>query len=362
MANRMTVTRVWGVYFSPTGTTRRIVRAIGAEAAAFFSAAMGKEVWFGTYDFTLPGKRMPDDGGEQAGTGEDTGRSATAERPGHGCADMNQPERSQRQLSVGVPAGERISGYATVPTEGKGGAGKGPMGEESRQLPVFSPGDVVILGVPVYAGRVPNLLLPFLRSIRGRGAWGIPVVLFGNRHFDDALAELKEMMEQGGFIPVAAAAFVGEHSFSSRIAAGRPDGTDMAAARQLGRAAVHKLERMAAAPCGPVIPALSVPGAPETERVYYRPGDAEGNKIDIRKVKPLTRSTCHACGICAAVCPMGAIDAAAPELVKGICIKCCACVRQCPVHAKYFEDPGYLYHVEDLEKKLTGREEPVIFV
>lgn len=38
----------------------------------------------------------------------------------------------------------------------------------------FGPADLVVLGVPVYAGRVPNLLLPYIRDhIHGRrGAGG----------------------------------------------------------------------------------------------------------------------------------------------------------------------------------------------
>ena len=49
----------------------------------------------------------------------------------------------------------------------------------------FCQSDLVVLGTPVYAGRVPNVLLPFLREkVRGRGALAVPVVLFGNRNYD----------------------------------------------------------------------------------------------------------------------------------------------------------------------------------
>ena len=34
---------------------------------------------------------------------------------------------------------------------------------------------------------------------------------------------------------------------------------------------------------------------------------------------------CIQCGLCAGLCPMGSIDPAHPEEVRGICIKCCAC-------------------------------------
>ena len=79
----------------------------------------------------------------------------------------------------------------------------------------FDGADLVVLGTPVYAGRVPNVLLPFLQEkIVGGGALAVPVVLFGNRAYDDALMELRNILAADGLHPVAAAAFVGEHSFS----------------------------------------------------------------------------------------------------------------------------------------------------
>ena len=71
----------------------------------------------------------------------------------------------------------------------------------------FGPEDLVVLGTPVYAGRVPNLLLPFIQeNIHGEGALAVPVVLYGNRNFDDGLMELRNVLGDNGFTPVAAAA------------------------------------------------------------------------------------------------------------------------------------------------------------
>ena len=71
----------------------------------------------------------------------------------------------------------------------------------------FCQSDLVVLGTPVYAGRVPNVLLPFLREkVRGRGALAVPVVLFGNRNYDDALIELRDILQEDGFRCVAAGA------------------------------------------------------------------------------------------------------------------------------------------------------------
>ena len=79
---------------------------------------------------------------------------------------------------------------------------------QARKAPrTFGPGDLVVLGTPVYAGRVPNLLIPFVSSLRGNGALAVPVVCYGNRAYDDALMELKLTLAAGGFTPIAGGAF-----------------------------------------------------------------------------------------------------------------------------------------------------------
>lgn len=212
---------------------------------------------------------------------------------------------------------------------------------------VFTENDLVILGVPVIAGRVPNLLLKYLDTLQGNGALGIPIVLFGNRSYDDALIELRGILDSHGFRTIAAGAFVGEHSFSDTLGKGRPDADDLAEAQAFaGRIAEKLLAGNLAFP-------VAVRG--ETPlRPYYTPRDRDGKGIDIRKVKPKTDGRCIRCGWCASVCPLGSIDSAEPSLVSGVCMKCCKCVKGCPQQAKYFDDPGYLYHKQELEALYGG--------
>ena len=212
--------------------------------------------------------------------------------------------------------------------------------------------DLVIFGTPVYAGRVPNVLLKYLATIQGNGALAVPGVLFGNRNFDDGLIELRDILENTGFHTVAAVAFVGEHSFSKTLAAGRPDADDMKEALAFAGKVAEKVKGL---PEGEAPAPVEVDGVPHPYRGYYQPRDRKGVSIDIRKVKSLVSDACDDCKICADVCPMGSISHENVREYTGICIKCGACIKKCPKQARYYEDEGYLYHQHELEEGYTRR-------
>ena len=54
--------------------------------------------------------------------------------------------------------------------------------------------ELLIVGVPVYMGRVPALINDFLITINGNNAPTICVVVYGNRVYDNALRELKDIL------------------------------------------------------------------------------------------------------------------------------------------------------------------------
>lgn len=212
----------------------------------------------------------------------------------------------------------------------------------------FKENDVVIIGVPVYAGRVPEFLSEyFSEKIHGNNAYAVLIVVYGNRAYDDALLELKDIFEGRGFIGIAGGAFVGEHSYTEKIATGRPDDSDLNIAYKFGMDINEKINSIDRFP-----QKLTVKGNyPYRKGMVYEPV-----MID-------TDESCINCGICSMHCPMGAIDKYDNKSIDIFkCIRCCSCIKRCPVNAKDINyDPHKKFLIEFISKYSTVRQEPELF-
>ncbi len=217
----------------------------------------------------------------------------------------------------------------------------------------FSGGDIVVVGVPVIAGRVPNVLLKFLNTIKGNGATAVAIVMYGNRNYDDALKELWDILKKNGFNVASGCAFIGEHSFSETLAKNRPDEEDLRTADDFAAKIADMINNTS-----DILVTNDNEVKEKIYRDYYKPRDREGNLVDFRKITPKTGDSCTDCKICAKVCPMGSIDYEDVTTLNGICIKCCACIKKCPVHAKYFDDENFITHKRELEEEYEARKLP----
>ncbi|NDV21316.1 EFR1 family ferrodoxin [Desulfovibrio sp. JC022] len=200
--------------------------------------------------------------------------------------------------------------------------------------------ELLVIGVPVYMGRVPGLLQGWFGKIKTHGNPVVCVVVYGNRVYDDALLELKNIMQQQGAVPVACAAYIGEHSFSNEeipTAQDRPDPSDLKHAEMFGIDIREKLDSIAE---------LSETNVPDVPGEFPYRGITELWNVDFIAVS----DTCVQCGLCVDICPTGAIDdedSAAIDQVK--CITCCACLKKCPQQARTMKDSP----VKDARKRLN---------
>ncbi len=209
-------------------------------------------------------------------------------------------------------------------------------------MPSFSNNDMVLIGMPVYAGRLPALAVKRFKRLRGNGVSVAAVTVYGNRHYDDALRELYDLCREHGFRPVAAGAFIGEHSFSTSelpLSKGRPDQADLDKAEAFGR-------RIGTAELLPD----QVPGNFPYKPMPPLTGSATSVNTDV----------CTKCGKCIEGCPTQGITMTenTAQADPDNCIWCLACLRFCPANARTLTHEKVKASAQKLNDLFSKRREP----
>lgn len=176
--------------------------------------------------------------------------------------------------------------------------------------------DVAVISVPSYGGRVPAVAVERLGMVHGNGAKTVLLCVYGNRAYEDTMVELEDTAKQAGFQVVAAVAAIAEHSIARQFAAGRPDAQDAAQLSDFARQMQHKLSEENTSE--PIIPG---------NRPYKKAGGVG--------MVPKATKECINCGVCAAECPVQAIDKENPKKVnEKACISCMRCIAVCQQGAR----------------------------
>jgi ferredoxin len=225
-----------------------------------------------------------------------------------------------------------------------------------RPLPALD-NELLLIGAPVYFGRVQTDAMEWLKTMRGHDTPVVCVVVYGNREYDDALLELKDTVVKNGCVPIACAAYIGEHSFSDSktpIAAGRPDIDDLKHAVSFGKKIGEKIASTSSIGC---VSDISVPGKfPYLEMTESK---KKLSAVDLMDVD----GNCLQCGLCADLCPLGAIvpgNSASIDINK--CILCHACVKSCPADARKTKNDMMKNIALRLSESFRSRKEPVYFL
>ena len=209
----------------------------------------------------------------------------------------------------------------------------------------FSSDDVVIVGMPVFAGRIPKTGRLRLSKLSGDNTKAIAVVNYGNAHVNDALLELVDLLKENNFDVVAAASTISHHSIFDGVAVGRPDADDIAKIDEFAQKAIEKIENG---------------GSLEAEIPGNRP------YVDYKTlpfVVSCDESTCVFCLECVSVCPEKAIPDDDPADVDlDLCTKCTSCINICPENARGFIGEAFEKTKPVFEEANAERKEPEFYL
>lgn len=210
----------------------------------------------------------------------------------------------------------------------------------------FEKDDIAIIAVPSYGGRVPMLAVQRISGIHAEQTPCVIVCVYGNRAYEDTLAELQDAAEKSGFKVVAAIAAIAEHSIMHQYAAGRPDVKDK---NELSRFAREILEKINGSPAGMSTP--QIPG----NRPYKKAGGVG--------LVPKVSDNCTNCGLCARQCPAQAISQGNPKATDSKkCISCMRCVVQCPQSARKVNGAMVSAAALAMKKACSTRKENELFI
>lgn len=208
----------------------------------------------------------------------------------------------------------------------------------------FSDSDILIMAAPVYGGKMAPIAKARMENLEGNDTPCILIAVYGNRAFENAISDMAEFARSRGFRPIAAGAFVGEHSYSTTeypVAAGRPDAKDIEEARLFGKFVGDKIASGNLSEID--VSELHDEPVPESSLMNFKNfvmGYMQQQKTAPVAVLPeVDESLCTGCGECRAACPTGAIGEDCLSLDASRCIKCCACVKICPEAARALHSP-----------------------
>lgn len=188
-----------------------------------------------------------------------------------------------------------------------------------KQKHHFTEKDLLLAAAPVYGGQLPRLHEELYRNLHGENTPCILMAAYGNRHYDNTLAQMQKILEDRGFYCIGAIAPVIPHIYSGKLGNGRPDETDIREFRKFAVTVKKRLE--------------------EDFREHIElPGEAEPEPKQMKPVAKLwDAEKCNGCQACVQKCPAAAIDKETYAVDENLCINCMRCAKVCPADARSYD-------------------------
>lgn len=213
-----------------------------------------------------------------------------------------------------------------------------------QQEIAFQENELAVFGMPVYSSRIPGKSAEDLKQFKGNNTPAILACVYGNRDYDDALLELKDLVEANGFKVISAGAFIAQHSIFPTVGTNRPDNSDL---EEINKFTTTSKELLAEITDITALAELKVKG----NKPYKVPGKVT--------MFPEGDENCTECGTCVVLCPVQAIPADEPTKTNAeVCIACGRCIVVCPDNARRFAGPVYPVASEKFTMAYSARKEP----
>lgn len=209
----------------------------------------------------------------------------------------------------------------------------------------FSSEDLIIVGMPVFAGRLPKSGRERLSKLTGNKTPAIAVVNYGNAHVTDSLLELVDLLKENNFEVIAAASTVSHHSIFNGVAVGRPDESDIEKINEFSAKCKEKID--------------------SKESLN---SDIPGNKpyTDYKQLPfeiTCDETVCAFCYDCVSICPENAIPDDDPiDTDLDLCSRCTACISICPEDARMFTGAAFETKKPEFESANSERKEPEFYL
>ena len=200
--------------------------------------------------------------------------------------------------------------------------------------------ELVIIGVPVFDGRIPKLACKRLSNIKGNNTKAIVILNYGNIDYGNALLELTELLKKNRFNIMGVATTVSQHSQFNKIGQNRPDASDLDKINEFSQKIVEKLKN-------------------NTENEIFVNGyKPYPNYITSSFNVNCDEDLCTECMDCVYTCPEEAISEETPTKTHlDDCTRCTTCINVCPENARSFGGDAYQQEMENAISQGMQRKE-----